>query len=297
MNNPNIKLINWGLFFMLAVIWGSSFILMKRGMYSAEGKPTLTAYQVAALRILSAGLVLLPKGIIQFKRIPHDKKKFVLLSGLLGSFIPAFLFCIAETKIDSSLAGFLNALTPVFIIVIGGIFFHSPIQKNKILGVVIALSGMLILFLANKQLNLQYLSYAGFALIATICYGFNVNIVNRHLKEIGSFNIAAVSLSALALPSLLVLIIADFFSMPLLNSEFIYSTLSAITLGILGTAVATILFYMLLKRAGPLFSSMVTYAIPFVALGWGLLYGESINGVQVLGLAIILSGVYLTNKS
>jgi drug/metabolite transporter (DMT)-like permease len=297
MNNPNNKLINWGLFFMLAVIWGSSFILMKWGMYGGEGKATLTAFQVAAIRILSAGLVLLPKGIIQFSKIPGDKKMFVILSGILGSFIPAFLFCIAETKIDSSLAGFLNALTPVFIIIIGAMFFHSPIQKNKAGGLVIAFTGMLILFLANKHLSLQYTGYAGFALLATICYGFNVNMVNRHLREIGSFNIAAVSLSALVLPSFLVLLLTGFFKLPLLNARFIYSTLSAMTLGILGTAVATILFYMLLKRAGPLFSSMVTYGIPFIALGWGLLYGESINAIQVVGLAIILSGVYFTNKS
>lgn len=297
MNHPNNTLINWGLFIMLAIIWGSSFILMKRGMYSAEGTSTLTAYQVAALRILSAGLVLLPKGIILFSKIPRDKKIFVFFSGILGSFIPAFLFCIAETKIDSSLAGFINALTPVFIIIIGAIFFHSPIQKNKAGGVIIAFTGMLILFLANKYLSVQYFGYAGFALLATICYGFNVNMVNRHLREIGSFNIAAVSLGALVLPSFLVLFLTGFFKLPLLNARFIYSTLSAMTLGILGTAVATILFYMLLKRAGPLFSSMVTYGIPFIALGWGFLYGESINTIQVLGLAIILIGVYFTNKS
>lgn len=265
-------------------------------MYSAADVATLSAYQVAAIRILSAGLVLLPMCIVQLKKIPRTKIKFILLSGLLGSFIPAFLFCIAETKIDSSLAGFLNALTPVFAIIIGSLFFHTHIQKNKMVGVAVAFTGMLILFLSNKELNFQYFSYAAFVLIATICYGFNVNIVNRHLKEIGSANIAAVGFGILAPPSLIILMYTGFFNLPLQKTEFIYSTLFSITLGVMGTGVATILFYVLLKRAGPVFSSMVTYGIPFIALLWGLLDGDTITVLQITGLGIILTGVYMTNK-
>lgn len=290
------KFYNWGLFILLSLIWGSSFILMKRGMFTATGLPTLSAYQVAAIRILSAGLVLLPFAFRQWSKIPRNKVRYIILSGFLGSFIPAFLFCVAETKIDSALAGFLNALTPIFTIVVGLLFFKSTIQKNKVFGVLVAFAGMLLLFLSNAHLNFQYVSFAGFALIATICYGFNVNIANTHLKEVGSAITAAIAFGALIIPSALVLFATGFFSLPVTQPDILFSTLSATVLGVMGTAVATILFYMLLKRAGALFASMVTYGIPFIALAWGLLAGESIHILQVLGLGIILTGVYLTNK-
>ena len=292
---PN-RFYNWGLFLLLSLIWGSSFILMKRGMYTATGEPTLSAYQVAALRMLSAGLALLPFALRNFRNVPREKIRYILLSGLLGSFFPAFLFCIAETKIDSSLAGFLNALTPIFTIVVGLLFFKASLQKNKVTGVAIAFIGMVVLFLANKTLNFQYLSYAGFALVATILYGFNVNIAHSHLKAIPSTTIAGIAFAALIPPSLLVLIFTGYFSMPLSAVDFWTSTGSATLLGVMGTAVATILFYMLLKKAGAIFASMVTYGIPFIALGWGLLAGEQIQPLQVAGLGIILIGVWMANK-
>ena len=164
------------------------------------------------------------------------------------------------------------------------------------LGVVIAFLGMLILFLANQPLNFQYLAYAGFVLVATICYAFNVNTVSRYLKATGSINIAAFGFGVMIIPSLLVLVFTGFFKLPLQEHDFIVSSLFSVTLGVMGTAVASILFYMLLKRAGTLFTSMVTYGMPFVALGWGLLDGEGVNALQVTGLAVILGGVYLTNR-
>lgn len=277
------------LFMALSFIWGSSFILMK------EGIKELSAYQVAAIRILSGGLVLLPIGIRKIKGIPRNKFGYVVLSGLLGSFIPAFLFCIAETRIDSSLAGFLNALTPVFTIIVGILFFQSTVQTKKIVGVVIAFSGMVVLLFSNGMPGLQDFGYASFVLMATLCYAVNVNMVNRVLKGIRPLDLAAVSLGALTIPSLLVLVMTGYFSLPV-TDRFLYSTGASVVLGLMGTAVATVLFYMLLKKAGPLFASMVTYGIPFVALFWGLVTGETINAVEIVALAIILTGVYRANK-
>lgn len=296
MENKNSKLIPWLLFGLLSIIWGSSFILMKRGMFTATGTPTLSAFQVAALRMLSAGVVLLPIALIHIRKIPKEKTGWIVLSGLLGSFFPAFLFCIAETKIDSSLAGFLNALTPIFTIVVGILFFKATIQKQKITGVLIAFVGMLILFLSNPDINLQYLWFAGFVLLATILYGFNVNIASSHLKEISSTVIAAIAFGSLVPFSLVVLFYTGFFELPLANSDLLVSTGASTILGVFGTALATILFYILLKRAGAIFASMVTYGIPFVALAWGLATGESIHALQVVGLSIILIGVYKANK-
>ena len=277
-------------FTALCIIWGSSFILMKAGM------KFLSPYQVATIRILSAGLVLLPVAIRQWKNIPANKMGFVFLSGILGSFIPAYLFCIAETKIDSSLAGFLNSLTPVFTIFTGLLFFGQVFQLHKLTGVLIAICGMLVLLFAKGSINVQYLSYASFALVATVLYGLNINLVGRHLKEISSLAVVAVSFALLLIPCSLILWLTGYFSLPLTQKGVLFSSSASTLLGIMGTAVATILFYILIKRSGGLFASMVTYGIPFIALSWGILAGETINGWQIGGLVIILMGVYVTTR-
>jgi drug/metabolite transporter (DMT)-like permease len=278
------------IFAALCFIWGSSFILMKAGMTS------LSAYQVATIRILAAGIVLLPAALKHMRTIPAKKLGYVLLSGLIGSFFPAYLFCLAETKIDSSLAGFLNSLTPVFTIIIGIAFYGQVFQKHKLAGVVIAMAGMLVLLFAKGNVNLQYLSYTAFILVATILYGLNINVVSRHLHEIGTMPVVSVGFALLLIPCLIILWLTGYFQLPLLQKYMLYSTGASAILGIFGTAVATILYYILIKRMGGLVASMVTYGIPFVALLWGVIAGETINGWQVLGLSVILAGVYVTRR-
>lgn len=285
------NLFNWVIFIVLSFIWGSSFILMKEGMKG------LSAYQVASIRILSAGIVLVPFGIQSFKALPANKRLLVFLSGLLGTFFPAYLFCIAETKIDSSLAGILNALTPLFTLLIGAIFFKSRIPWRKWAGVIIGFAGLVLLILAgNKTISFSYMGYASFILLATLLYGINVNLVSRYLKEIGSRQIATVAFTLLIIPSFVILWLTGYFNKEELSRAFLYSTGASMVLGIMGTAVASILFYVLLKRAGAVFSSMVTYGIPFVALFWGILANEEINPWQIGCLCVILGGVYLANK-
>lgn len=284
------KLINWGLFTILSIIWGSSFILMKLGL------ETLSPYQVATIRMLSAGLVLIPFALEGFRKIPTNKLGYVILSGLIGSFFPAYLFCIAETKIDSSLAGILNALTPLFTITVGLFFFQMKAGRQKIIGILVGFVGLCLLFLAQKNISLENFSYAFLVLIATLLYGINVNMVSKHLHNTGSMNIAAVAFTFLIIPCLVILIYTGYFSMDLLSKPILKSTGSAFLLGFAGTAVATVLYYKLVKTAGGLFASTVTYGIPFVAVFWGVLGGESINLLQCGCMGIILIGVWLANK-
>jgi drug/metabolite transporter (DMT)-like permease len=287
----NPKLANWGLFTLLAFIWGSSFILMK------EGLKELTAYQVAAIRMLSAGIVLLPFALKSFKNVDRKSLWKVLLTGIIGSFIPAILFCIAETKIDSALAGMLNALTPLCVIIIGVLFFKSSTKWQKTLGVIVGFAGMVLLFLSQKTTSGEtHWFYALLVFIATLCYGLNVNILSLYLKHIPSLQIAAIAFVALIVPSILLLWADGFFRSDFLDDDVLLAVGASSVLGVFGTAVASILFYMLMKRAGALFSSMVTYGIPFVAVFWGVVAGESVTALQMVGLLIILSGVYLANK-
>lgn len=261
-----------------------------------EGLVALSAYQVASLRIVSSGIVLLPSAIKYFKIIPKDKLMTIFMSGVLGSLLPAYLFCIAEEGIDSALAGTLNSLTPIFVIITGALFFKSTTTTNKVLGILISFAGsILLLFSKGHMQDSQNLMYISFVVLATIFYGFNVNMVHKHLKDIGSLPIAAVALTLNAIPALLVLIFTGYFNLDFTNKTVLLSTAASSVLGILGTAVASVIFYMLVKRAGAIFASMVTYGIPVVAIIWGIVYHEQVGWKQVACLAIILFGVYFAN--
>ena len=288
----NNKLFNWFIFITLSIIWGSSFILMKKGLVS------LTAFQVASLRIISSGLVLLPIAIRHFTKVPKNRLVIIFLSGVLGSLLPAYLFCLAEEHIDSSLAGTLNALTPVFVIIMGALIFKRQTPAIKIIGISISLFGSILLFFAQPgfRQNSNFIDVL-FVVIATLCYGINVNMVGKYLNDIQSLHIAAIALVFNAIPAFIVLYFTGYFKEDILSKPMLIVTGYTFVLGIMGTAVASILFYMLLKRAGVVFSSMVTYAIPIVAVLWGIIYGEKVGWKQVVCLAIILSGVYVANRS
>lgn len=262
-----------------------------------EGLLHLSAFQLASLRIIFSGIVLLPAAIKHFKSIPKEKVSIIFFSGVLGSLLPSYLFCVAELGIDGALAGTLNSLTPIFVIITGALFFSSKTSANKIFGICIAFTGSILLLLCKSHMqesrNLVYVSYV---VLATVFYGFNVNMVHKHLHHIGSIQIASVALTLNAIPALIVLYFTGYFNLPLSDSGILYSTGQAALLGILGTAIASIIFYVLIKRAGAVFSSMVTYGIPIVANFWGILYGEEVGLKQFGCLALILAGVYIANR-
>jgi drug/metabolite transporter (DMT)-like permease len=287
----NKGFLNWLIFVALSIIWGSSFIMMKQGLLY------LSAFQVASLRIVFSGVVLLPSAIGCFKLIPKNKLLVIFMSGVLGSLLPAYLFCIAETGIDSALAGTLNSLTPIFVIITGALFFNSKTPANKIAGIFIAFAGSILLLISGGDMHeSQSLVYVSFIVLATICYGINVNMVYKHLQNTGSLQIAAVALSLNAVPALLVLYLTGYFRLPLTSRDILYSTGNAALLGLLGTAIASIIFYKLVKSAGAVFASLVTYGVPVIANFWGIIYGEEVGWKQFGCLLLILSGVYVANR-
>ncbi len=259
------------------------------------GMETLSAYQVASLRVASAGIALLPLTVRHIRSIPLNKLGIVFLSGILGSLLPSFLFCIAETKIDSALAGTLNALTPIFAIVAGIMIFGLQVSSKKITGILIAFSGSILLLLSKGLKDSANIYYSLLIVLATMSYGINVNMVQKYLSNISSLKIASVGLSLCAIPALLVLFLTGYFNV-FTNAATLKGTIAASTLGIFGTAIANILFYMLIKRAGVLFTSMVTYGIPVVAIFWGILDHEDIGWKQLVSLTVILAGVYIANR-
>jgi drug/metabolite transporter (DMT)-like permease len=283
------KGLNWLLFILLAVIWGSSFILMK------IGREFLNGYQIGAIRIFSAGAVFLPFAVFHIRKLPLRKIPLIFLSGCVGNLIPAFLFAIAIEKISSSLEGILNSLTPLFVILIGVLFFKATLQPKKLAGVLIGLVGLVLLSLSG-DFGVNNFGYALLILFATVLYGLNVNLVNSYLKGLDPLAMATVSLAMVAVPAFFVVWQQDVFSMAQYDTEARWSIAASVLLGVMGSAIATALFYVLIRRAGGLFASLVTYAIPIVAIFWGTLAGEPFSILQVACLSVILGGVYLANR-
>jgi len=284
------KLVNWLLFILLSLIWGSSFILMKRGSENLSG------WQIGSLRIFSAGLAFFPFAVFHFFKIPLRKIAFVILSGLLGNLLPAFLFAIAIEKIDSSMEGILNSLTPLFVIVIGILFFKDKMHNKKIAGVLIGFVGLLVLSLSKSSLTNSEMSYTLLILLATLFYGINVHVVSHYLKEVNPMQMATVSLALMAIPAGIVAWQQNVFSIARYDEAARWSIAASVLLGVVGSAIATALFYVLIKRAGGLFASLVTYGIPIVSIMWGVVDGENVTAVQVGCLGAILAGVYVANR-
>jgi drug/metabolite transporter (DMT)-like permease len=295
----NNRFLSWTLFIVLCLIWGSSFILMR---WSAD---ELTAKQIASIRIFSAGIVMVPFACFHFFKIPLKKIPLVIISAICGNLVPAYLFAGAIShNIDSSLAGILNSLTPICVILVGIIFFKSKVSNRKILGVLVGFGGLCLLTLSGKKgISFENIEYALWILIGTILYGVNVNLVSHYLKDINPIYLATVSLSFMVLPTGFMLwqqgfqeLISglNFFSAQ--PSELRWPVLASVILGVVASAIATVLFYILVRKAGGLFASLVTYGIPFVAIAWGFVYSENITAMQLGCLGIILSGVYLANR-
>lgn len=291
---PN-KIINWLLFLTLCLIWGSSFKLMK------DSTSALNGSQIAALRIFSAALISLPFAILHIRKIESTRLPIVAFSAVIGNLLPAFLFAIALTRIDGSLGGILNSLTPICVVLIGILFYQDRVASEKITGLLIGFIGLVMLTLypvltGERSISFENQGYLLLPVAATLLYGFNVNMVAHRLKAINPVHLATVSVAFMIIPTVFLLWFDGFMQLDFANPEVQSAIFSTSLLGVFGSAVATVLFYTLVQRAGGLFASLVTYGIPFVALFWGFLDKEQITVVEVGCLLLILAGVYLANR-
>jgi len=276
---------------ILAVIWGSSFILMKRGLYA------YTPYQVGTLRMLVSFLCLFPFVWNSFSKVPRDKWKYVAAAGILGNGIPAILFPYAQTGISSSLAGMINSLTPVFTLIAGVIFFNMIVTRNRILGLLLGLTGALLLIVTRSGAGgAAHIVFPLVVVAATVCYAFSVNILRHRLSEVDSLSLTGFALMFIGPPAAVYLFSTDFIYRTQTMQGSMMSLGSVVILAVFSTAISTFLFNNLIKSAGALAASSVTYLIPIVAVIWGLVDGESFNIFYLFGLICVLSGVYLINK-
>jgi len=282
----------WIYLIVLSIIWGTSYILIKKGLQG------FTPVQLGSVRIVIAGLFLFLIGFKSLKSISKTEWKWVIISGFIGSFIPVFLFAYAETEIDSSVAAILNSLVPLFTLFVGLFAFGVTFTKNQLIGVLVGLVGAGFLIFFGKGVNPdQNYWYAGFVIIATICYACNANIIKSKLQQVSPMGIAVGNFAAIIIPALMILPFSGFFSAEVRSGEFFWSSLGYIVvLCAIGTCIAKVMFNRLVQISSAVFSVSVTYLIPIVGIFWGILDGEQFTLRQLLASLLILLGVYLVNK-
>jgi drug/metabolite transporter (DMT)-like permease len=272
---------------LLAIIWGSSFILMK------EGLKFYSSYQIAAMRISFSGLALIP--FVNWKKldIKRSDYKYFIISGFLGSAIPAFLFPLAQTRISSSLAGAINGLTPLFALIVGVIFLGVKFSRLKAFGVIFGLIGAVFLII-GQDIQFEF-SHVMMAIVATLCYGINVNIIKQKLDSYPPLLVAALPLAIISIAGFAVLGYLGL-NINVNDMQFIYSFSATLLLAFIGTSISLIMFNRLIQQTNTVFATSVTYLIPIVALFWGLFDHEQILYNHFIGLVFILGAIWMIRK-
>jgi drug/metabolite transporter (DMT)-like permease len=282
----------WLTLIFLSFIWGSSFILMKKGLRS------YTHDQVAAFRIFISFIAFIPFGIKYYIKVSKENIKSLLIVGFVGSVFPAFLFTKAQTQIDSSLAGVLNSITPLFTLIIGLIFYKSTAKLIHAIGVFLGLVGAtgLIIYTANGNTLFDNVNYYGlFVILATICYGINVNQVRYKIKNLNGIELTSLAFMFAGPFAGIYLLFTDF-SFALSTPDYGLNLFYIAILAVIGTVLALVIFNTLIQNTSALFGASVTYLIPIFAIMWGLFDGEKLTAVQFIWIGLIFTGVYLVNK-
>lgn len=280
----------WVLLFLLSLIWGSSFILIKRGLVG------LSPLQLGSLRMIFAATFLLIIGFNSLKNIRQHQWKYIALTAFMGTFFPAYLFSIAQTEIDSSVSAILNSLTPLGTLVLGALVFGLSFQRRQLFGVIIGLIGCVLLVL-NGAVNHpgQNYWYATLAILGAVCYAVNVNLIKKYLSDVNPLSITTGNFAVLLIPASIILFCTDFMEIAH-QSEVQTSMLFVGVLAVMGTCIANVLYFRLIQISSPIFASSVTYMLPLVAIFWGVLDNESLSPIQFLGGFIVLVGVYLSAR-
>jgi len=287
----NIVARKWGTLIILSIIWGSSYILIKKELTG------LTPIQLGSLRMIITTLIIVPFSLSVLKQIPKNKIKWVVFSAFIGTFFPNYLFAFAETEISSAVAGVMVSLTPLFTLLISVIFFNEKFLKKQFFGVVVGFVGILILVNNEFLISGLNLLYVSFTILAAFFYAINANILKYKLPNISAVAIIGMSFIFLCVPAFFILLSTDFPILTFTNDSLILESIFYIViLAVFGTAIAKVLYIRLLAISSPVFSVSTTYLIPVVAIIWGILDGEEFKLIQFLGTLVILIGVYLVTK-
>jgi len=285
------RLHSWAILFTLVLVWGSSFILIKKSLLY------FNPLDVGLLRIVITFIFLFPIALKKISKVTRKQKYYLIISGIVGSLFPSMLFAFAQSGIDSGLAGSLNSLTPLFTLLIGLVFFSLKSRWYNIIGVFIGLIGALGLIYVSGDSGFTFnLKYAGLVVIATICYAFNVNFIKTFLRDIDSITITVLTFCFIGFPATLFILFFSDVPARLIHEQEVWAGLGYLAiLSIVGTGLALMIFNKLIKISSPVFASSVTYLIPVVAVIWGIADGEVLKPAYFLWFLLILLGVFLVN--
>ena len=285
-----IDLQSWLLLTALTLIWGTSYIMMKKILV------VYTPIEMASLRLTVAGLVCMPFLRKAIGHIPRDKFGKAFFVGAIGSGIPAYLFAFAMSRISSSVGGIINSLSPLFTVLTGLIFWNIHAPRIKVIGIFIGFIGAVVLVFGKHGFELNGdVGYAVLPVIATLCYGMNSNYVRQNFPAANSVMLTALGMTMVMIPAIAILMSTDFLIR--LHQPGGLKALAYVSmLGGFNTVVSNILFYKLIQRSGALFAASVTYLIPIVAIAWGIRDHEGIALYHFAGLALILVGVYFVSR-
>ena len=283
--------VNVALLIVLGIIWGSSYILMKRGLDS------FSAVQVSMLRILFAFFALLPFLPAAINTFNKTDVKYALVVALIGSGIPSYLYPLAITHVDSSITGIINTLTPLFTMLFAWAFFQFKPTMAKVVGLVIALAGAgMLVVKSGSQMAFAIDFYALMAVLATVCYGLSSNILKSKLNHVKAAPLTAFTFALIGPFALVILLSTDFIDVLQSHPQALQSLMYIGILGVVGTALALVLFNYLIKRTDALYASSVTFLMPVVAMFWGFMDKEQIGYTHLIGFVLVLVGVFMTNR-
>ncbi len=295
--NQTVGIGAWLKLAFLALTWGSSFILMKRGLFDSSGNPLFQPIEVGGLRIAIAYISLLVPALRGLRTVRKEHIGPLLIVGFIGSGIPAILFSIVQTHLNSSTTGILNALTPLFTLLLGLVFFQVTVSKRSVIGIVLGLVGAISLVIARKGFDLRAdMMYTGLVILACVCYALSVNTIKKYLTELKPVEVTGMAFFFMGPFALILLYFSKVKTVVLENPEGLNGLGYIALLAIVGTAIAIVIFNYLIKETSALFASSVTYLMPVVATIWGVLDGENFMLLQGVAALIVLYGVYLVNS-
>lgn len=253
-----------------------------------------TPVQVACLRILITGLLLVPVFIRHRAALSRTQTQYITWQSLFGNFIPAFLFPVAQVHVNSATAGIVNSLSPAWAFLLGLVFFGFSFHWLQLVGITVAFGGALLLLFHPH--SLAPTTHSALLIVATLCYGLSSNLVQRYLKRTHALAIVSTGFVIFSVPALVIFLGTDSLSALIATPEMHEALAYVIILSVMGSAVASAMFYRLVQRTNTLFATSVTYLMPLVALGWGWLGGEPVGFRDFAGMLCILGGIYLLSR-
>lgn len=284
----------WTMFWTLAVIWGSSFLLIKVAVEDLE------PLHLVSIRI---GLAAVCMGVylrVTRRRWPSERSQQIalLFVGVMNTAVPFTLITWGEQNIDSGLATVLNATVPLFTLVFAHVALADErITSQKVLGLILGFLGVVLLASrSTDSSSANSMSGQLAVLAASGCYAVSVVVLRRYLRQVDPFTIAGYSLMVGAVTVIAIALAA--LPLPDVGSLGAKSLAAAVVLALLNTVLAYFLYYGLLGQWGATRSTLVTYAMPPIGVTLGALFlDETVDWRIVVGAALILAGIVVVNWS